>query len=312
VTWTAEPGTNSQLRPSGDAREYLARVARAPAQLDPDKYEQDEDGRPREIVGEWARDKHARLAKYLDISRAVRARFVGKGNAGASYIELFSGPGRVRLKDTGEVRHGSPLVAWTEASRSQTAFTQVHIADADGRLVEAAATRLRTAGAPVYEEVGTAIETVERIAGKLNKYALHVAFLDPYNLGALPFEVIRRLSSLQRMDILIHVSVQDLNRNLLRYLKRAQSPLDTFAPGWRDHIEGQRSITYIRGKLFEYWRSLLRTIDMSTAEAAELVVGEKNQPLYWLAFAARHKLALEFWERIRHLEVKRQGDLLGS
>jgi three-Cys-motif partner protein len=285
-------------------------VVRTPAPLDTDKYEQDQDGQPREIVGEWARDKYARLAKYLDISRAVRAQFVGKGNAGASYIELFSGPGRVRMKDTGEVSHGSPLVAWTEAARSRTGFTQVHVADADPRLVEAAVKRLQREGAPVYSEIGVANETVERIVPKLNRYALHVAFLDPYNLGALPFEVIRKLARLQRMDILIHVSVQDLNRNLLRYLKRSTSPLDAFAPGWRAHVDEERSITYIRGKLFEYWRSLLRTIDMSTAEAAELVVGEKNQPLYWLAFAARHKLALQFWERIRHLEVKQQGDLL--
>ena len=285
-------------------------MARAPAQLASDKYEQDEDGLPREIVGPWARDKYARLAKYLDISRGVRARFIGKGKAGATYTELFSGPGRVRMKDTGTVTHGSPLVAWTEALRSQTGFTQVHIADADARLVAAAATRLQKDGAVVHSEVGAASDTVQRILPRLNKYALHVAFLDPYNLGALPFEVIRRLATLQRMDILIHVSVQDLNRNLLRYIESTSSPLDQFAPGWRDYVEKERSITYIRGKLFEYWRSQLKTINMSTAEAAELVVGEKNQPLYWLAFAARHPLALTFWERIRNLDVKHQDDLL--
>jgi hypothetical protein len=104
--------------------------------------------------------------------------------------------------------------------------------------------------------------------------------------------------------------VQDLNRNLLRYLEQKNSPLDAFAPGWPDHVEKHRSIAHIRGKLFEYWRSLLRSIGMSTAEAAELVVGTKNQPLYWLALAARHDLALQFWERIRHLDVKRQDDLL--
>lgn len=285
-------------------------MARASAPLDPTKYEQDEDGLPREIVGEWARDKYARLAKYIDISRAVRAGFVVKGKAGASYIELFSGPGRVRMKDTGEIAHGSPLVAWTESASSRTAFTELHIADMDARLVDASAARLRAHSASVHSEVGTAEETIARIILKLNRYALHVAFLDPYNLGALPFTVIQKLAELKRMDILIHVSVQDLNRNLLRYLDRPTSPIDTFAPGWRKKVEGERSITYIRGKLFEYWRSLLKSIGMSTAEAAELVVGSKNQPLYWLAFAARHKLALQFWEKIRHLEPRPQGDLL--
>lgn len=284
-------------------------MPRTAAPLDPDKYDEDDDGLPRELVGAWASDKYDRLARYIDISRGVRARWIGKGRAGASFIDLFSGPGRVRVKDTGAVMDGSPLVAWRESVRTKTGFTQVHIADADPRLVGAAEARLRRQQAPVYSEIGFAEATVDRVMPKLNKSGLHFAFLDPYNLGALPFEVIRKLAQLQRMDILIHVSVQDLNRNLLRYVSQASSPLDSFAPQWRDHVDANRSIGHIRGKLFEYWRSLLKTIDMSTAEAAELVVGGKKQPLYWLAFAARHKLALQFWEKIRHLDPKRQKDI---
>lgn len=282
----------------------------APAPLDPKKYEQDEDGLPRELVGAWASEKYARLAKYIDISRGARSGFVGKGKAGASFIDLFSGPGRVRVKDSGELMHGSALVAWLESLRTSTSFTQVHVADADPRLVASTEERLRRENAPVYPEAGPAEITVDLIIPKLNKFGLHFAFLDPYNLGALPFEVIRKLARLKRMDILIHVSVQDLNRNLRRYVSRPKSPLDAFAPDWRKHLDPDRSIEHMRGKLFEYWRSLLQTIGMSTAEAAELVVGSNNQPLYWLAFTARHKLALQFWEKIRHLEPKPQSDLL--
>jgi three-Cys-motif partner protein len=285
-------------------------MARTLAPLDPDRYEQDEDGLPRELVGAWASDKYARLTKYVDISRGARSGWVGKGKAGASFIDVFSGPGRVRVKDTGEVMHGSALVAWLESLRTGTGFTQVHVADADSRLVVATEERLRRENAPVHPETGPAEITIDRIIPKLNTYGLHFAFLDPYNLGALPFEVIRKLAQLKRMDILIHVSVQDLNRNLRRYVSRPRSPLDAFAPDWRKHVDTDRSIVHMRGKLFEYWRSLLQTIGMSTAEAAELVVGSNNQPLYWLAFAARHKLALEFWEKIRHLEPKPQSDLL--
>jgi three-Cys-motif partner protein len=111
------------------------------------------------------------------------------------------------------------------------------------------------------------------------------------------------------MDILIHVSLQDFNRNFLRYLEAKDSPLDSFAPDWRKHVQGDRSLEYVRGKLFAYWRSLLGTIGMSTAEAAELIVGPGNQPLYWLAFAARHERALEFWEKIRNIEQDPQKKL---
>ena len=33
------------------------------------EYEPDEDGLPREIVGSWVTEKHAKLAAYVDISR---------------------------------------------------------------------------------------------------------------------------------------------------------------------------------------------------------------------------------------------------
>jgi three-Cys-motif partner protein len=101
------------------------------------------------------------------------------------------------------------------------------------------------------------------------------------------------------MDILIHVSVQDLNRNLGKYLKQKSSPLDTFAPGWRVGLDTDRPEQTIRGKVFAHWRSLIKDEGMETAEVAEVVTGTKRQPLYWLAFAARHKRALEFWEKIR-------------
>ena len=98
------------------------------------------------------------------------------------------------------------------------------VADADSRLVAATVERLRRENAPVYSETGPAEVTVDRIIPKLNKSGLHFAFLDPYNLGALPFKVIKKLAQLQRMDILVHVSVQDLNRNLLRYASRHRRP----------------------------------------------------------------------------------------
>jgi three-Cys-motif partner protein len=282
-----------------------------PKGLDPDDYERDEqDQLPRELVGAWVRDKHVRLKRYVDISGvAVRRKWLRDGPAGATYIDLFSGPGRVRIRDTAEVLPGSPLAAWEQAVASGAPFTQMWIADANRTLCDAASTRLKAAGAPVTAYEGEAESTVDRIISSLNKYALHFAFLDPYNLAGLPFEIIRKLAMLQRMDILIHVSAQDFNRNLRKYVRQAASPLDAFAPGWRSNVDTARSDEYVRAKIFEYWRGLLKTIDMGTAEAAELVTGPTNQPLYWLAFAARHNLALKFWEAIRNINPEVQAKL---
>ena len=183
------------------------------------------------------------------------------------------------------------------------------IADAQPAIAEAANVRLVANGAPVSIGVGHAVDTVNRIVERLNKHALHFAFLDPCNLESLPFEVIRKLASLESMDILIHVSIQDLQRNLPRYIRKTESPLDSFVPHWREHVDVSRAGSYVRPKIFEYWRALLKTVGIETAEAAELVTGSNNQPLYWLAFAARHPRALEFWEKIRDIDGSNQRSL---
>ena len=108
--------------------------------------------------------------------------------------------------------------------------TQIHVADADQRFSEAVGARLSQVHAPVFTETGSATVTVDRVISKLDPHALHFAFLDPYNLKALPFEIIQKLAGLKRMDILIHVSMQDLQRNLQRYIDRKDSPLNSFAP----------------------------------------------------------------------------------
>lgn len=273
-------------------------------------YELDEDGYLREIVGPWVHDKHDRLARYIGISRAVRAKFIGQGKAGATFIDLYSGPGRVRIRDEGTVTHGSPLVAWHEAVNGGAAFSQMHVADADPQLSEAMGARLKRIRAPVFAETGPATETVDRVISKLDPYALHFAFLDPYNLKSLPFDIIRKLAGLKRMDILVHVSIQDLQRNLRRYIDSENSPMDVFAPGWRTQVDVSRTPKLVRAKFLEYWRGLLEAESMGTTETAELIVGTKNQRLYLLAFAARHELALEFWEKVRNVAGDQQPLLL--
>jgi three-Cys-motif partner protein len=241
------------------------------------------------------------LEKYVTISRYARRQYTGEGGAGATFIDLYCGPGRARIDGTNDVIDGSPLVVWRKSQEGGFPFTQIHIADANTELVEAARIRLEKAGAPVLAEALPAVEAVDRIIAKLDPYGLHFAFLDPYNLAAIPFEIIWKLASLKRMDILVHVSAYDLQRNLRQTHMQPGGTLDSFAPGWREHVGDIRDQHRVRGMVLEHWRELLRKQGMDTAETHELVTGSKNQRLYWLAFAARHPRALEFWEKIRDL-----------
>ena len=278
-----------------------------PAGLDLDKYELDEDGRLREIVGSWVRKKHSILEEYVGRTRGVRKGWVARGPAGATYIDLFSGPGRVRIEETKVVLHGSPLVAWTSSGFGP--FTNVYIADAHEDIVKDCAARLKAAGAPVVSFTGEADKTVDAAIAKLDKYSYHFAFLDPFNLGSLSFDVIRKLARLKRMDILAHVSVLDLNRNLRLYIEEQGSSLDRFAPGWRKTVDTNQPDDVVREAIMQHWKTLLKTINMQLADARPLVTGDGNQPLYWLAFASRHPKAHEFWAAMQPPPPPRQ-DLL--
>ena len=132
-------------------------------------------------------------------------------------------------------------------------------------------------------------------------------FLDPFNLEALPFEVIKNLARLSRIDILVHFSSMDLQRNFDDFLASPSAPLDSFAPGWRTKVTLQMPPHDQRRLVREHWQSLMAEIGIPTAHGIDHIQGSKKQTLYWLIFAAKHDLALKFWNAIKKASVPQRG-----
>jgi len=266
----------------------------------------DDDKLPVSEVGEWALDKHERLRRYVRVTRGVRKKWLtpmgpGLVPAGATYIDLFCGPGRSRIRDTDRVIDGSPVVAASAAAEGGAPFTRVLLADVDASLVHASCARLAARGIAADGFEGPASETATEIVKVLDPHGLHFAFLDPFNLGDLAFTALEQLANLKRMDMLIHVSVQDLQRNLRRNIDRGDSALDRFAPGWRQRVDVGARDDVIRAAIFDHWVGLIRALDMQPCQGTELVSGERNQRLYWLVLVARHERAGELWDKIRNI-----------
>lgn len=261
-----------------------------------------EDGLPASDIGRWSLEKHERLRKYVDAAHGARGKF-----ARSSYVDLYCGPGRSRIAETGTYVDGSPIVAFTSAARFKDQFTDFYIADRNPDFVLAAQSRLDSRGARVHPFVGEACDVVDQVAGSLGKDGLHFAFLDPYNLVSMPFVVIEKLARFKRMDFLIHVSSMDLKRDLHNYLKPGSKVLDDFAPGWRDHVNAKQRPDNIRQDIFEYWRGLLVSqLSIQPNERVEEVLNSKNTDLYWLVFVSRAKLAHKLWEAIANVSPQRR------
>ncbi len=272
------------------------------------EYEIAEDGLLREIVGAWATEKHERLERYIDISKFVRRKFLTGPAKSATYIDLFCGTGQGRVRDTPTVIDGSPLVAFRTARDGGQAFTEMHLGDLNGDAVRAAKARITATGGKANIYIGKAEDVADEIVKVVNPHGLHFALLDPYSLESLSFDKIKALAVLKHVDMLLHVSAMDMQRNFDTYVDAEETPFDRFAPGWRSVVDVRQSQAAARAALLKYWGGLVESLGFDPPRY-DLVTGSKSQRLYWLAFISRNPKANEFWKKIRYIDG--QTDLFG-
>src|SRR5689334_10550799 len=128
----------------------------------------------------------------------------------------------------------------------------MHLSDLDAQNSYALAQRIKTLGGRATTYVGDASAVVDQIMDVINPHGLHLACLDPFNLAQLPFSIIARMLRVRRMDMIIHVSLQDMQRNLDDYTREGGT-FDVFAPGWRNAVNVRQSMAAVRAALIEYW-----------------------------------------------------------
>lgn len=255
-----------------------------------------DDGLPAEEVVEWVSDKHDLLCDYIQISTYARKKYLPPaGKGGSTYIDLFCGPGRAKIKATGNFVDGGCVAAWLKSVASGAPFSKIIIGDLDEERLALAKSRLQGLGAPVVALAGSANDTAALAIRECPVGALNFAYLDPYSLGALDFSIISTLAKLYRIDVMVHVSQMDLQRNFDRNSIMDRSALDAFAPGWRDAIDTSSSSRAGRQAYFDYWKRLVQSTGIKTNAEIRLVTGPGNQPLYLLLLATRHDLAHKFW-----------------
>ncbi|MFP3554030.1 three-Cys-motif partner protein TcmP [Paraburkholderia sp. SIMBA_049] len=259
------------------------------------------DGLPAMVVGRWVtEEKHRIIKRYIDASWAARQKFTSQ----RTYIDLFAGTGRVNIKHTQTFQDGGPLAAWRIAQQRRGAFSDFFIADANPDFLAACDARLRRHGAPLNSKIGRADETIDWVLPQLNKKGFHFALLDPFNAGHLHFSIIEKLATMPTMDIVVHLSTGDIQRNIASGLETAHSPLDNFAPGWRHVVQRQSSKHAMRDTFIEYWKNLVSRSGMRVCDAVYPVRNSKESTMYWLCLIARHPLADKLWREACQLETR--------
>lgn len=257
-------------------------------------------------VGEWSIEKHHLLRRYIDASRAARRKWPRRG-----FIDLFCGPGRTRIKGTNIETDGGAVVAWRQSKLDSVEFTDIIIGDIDDDSLRSCEKRLLPLDAPVNALLGPAEQTVDEAIKLLPARGLHLAYLDPFNMEHLPFTVIQKLATFRNIDIVVHFSVMDLQREIELDFLRDASRFESFAPGWKKHVDVSGLTKQgARIAFVQYWLSLVGSLGFRHSKEMPLMTNSKNGPLYRMMFLMRHPLAEKLWDEIARGQ-KPQQDLFG-
>ena len=271
-----------------------------------------DDGLVTEDIGDWGLEKYRLLHLY---SQMFSASMKNKWDCRV-YIDLFAGSGRSRIKGTKKIVAGSPLIALGV----DPIFDKYILCEKDPDKLGVLQTRVSRDYLNINVEFqpGDAKQNVDQIIKRIPQYTkdfkvLTFCFVDPYNLRALAFRTIDRLSA-RFVDFLVLIATDmDAVRNVSTYELPENNVVERFLglPNWR--VEWHTS----KAKRESFSSYLMRRFSNQMEargyiqvpiEATRLVRStEKNLPLYRLALFTRHERGKSHWEQA----LKYSDDQLG-
>lgn len=269
------------------------RAGNCPALLD--------DGHPVQCVGEWAvASKHVYIRRYIEATWAARRKFLeplgtSSRSSGAAFLDLFSGPGRVRARETGDVHQGSPFIA---LDHTKAPFTRVVLCDLDPKNAESLRARTRTHASRVTVLQGDANEIIEELVAELPPHGLNLTLVDPFGVSPLRFDTLARLSRIHRMDILLNFPTSDIRRNIELYCQEDSNVLDRFlgTRAWRNVVGTTKDAT---PKLAEILVHQLERLGYTgKLNRSVSVTNSKDGELYRLMLLSKRGLADDIWQSI--------------
>lgn len=278
----------------------------------------DVDELPTRDSQDYAKDKLAILKDYV-------ARFTtamkDKPWRALNYVDLQAGPGKNRFTPSGDIMLGSPLLALTTRFPFDNLFlvemgidefnaleTRVHASERDSRAV-------------LYnEDCNVAVDTVVARIGQIDKEfidgiwpCLNLAFLDPEGLE-VEWQTVKKLASLQRMDLIINFSTSGITRNARLAVDNEDfTTVDCFfgTRDWRSVYERARGggSALVRRALIDFYLSRLHDMGyVETKRQEKEFKNQRNVQIYTMIFASKSDLGIKFWNGA--VEEVRQPRLL--
>lgn len=253
-------------------------------------------------VGEWSRDKHYYLKRYID---AFTTSMKDKKWSGLHYIDLFAGTGIEKLETSQELDWGSPLIA----ANAKHPFVRLHLCEKSTRRYSALKSRIDKIRPDSQVICGDANENVHSIINEIPERTLSLAFIDPYGLH-LHFNTLQVLSAI-RVDLLVFFPDHlDALRNWEKnYMDDPDSNLDRWMGSscdWRSSIVDTPPDRHAEA-LRKLYISQIMSLGYKHFRYRRIYA--RGHPLYILIFCSRSEFAAKLWERISEIEHNGQRTL---
>ena len=262
-----------------------------------------DDGLVTNPIGSWAEDKYRYVGMYAEMfATGMKNKWPRR-----LYLDLFSGPGYSRLRDTGRVVLGSPMIALSLPDP----FDEYLFSDESPEALDALRTRVARLDQqlPVTYIPGDANVAVARIVKVVSatpsKGTLSFCFLDPYKLN-IHFQTVQRIAEGRAVDFLILLALYiDANRNIQWYVGDDNPTIDlflgdrTWRPRWKTAERAGDSIVKFLANEYSARMGQIGYLTMTLEDMVKVRTRDKRLPLYYLAFFSKHAKGLEFWRAVR-------------
>ncbi|MCO6481379.1 MAG: three-Cys-motif partner protein TcmP [Flavobacteriales bacterium] len=260
---------------------------------------EENDGLPLMDVGIWAQKKYKLVGKYCDIFTSSM-----KGKWNLIYMDLFCGPGFVKIRDTGQIMRNAGLISMSVPK----AFDHYILNDYSPRNMEAMEARVQRLHPSVSvqyscKDANTCIEEIltSRPRFSNNRGTLTFCFLDPFSLN-LDFETMKVLAR-EKVDILVlHALKMDGQRNREIYMQENHERLARFTgnPNWREKfLAGNYPMHRFCKFLADEFDVNMKKLGYLTEAMKEPISISTGHIIYYLAFYSKHPLGTQFFGKVQ-------------
>jgi three-Cys-motif partner protein len=253
-------------------------------------------------VGKQAEEKHALVSFYAKLfSTGMKDKWHER-----VYIELYSGAGYSKIRDTSRTIAGSPIQALT----LEHPFDKYIFCEKGQRELTALKARVEKTAptARVKYILGDCNQRVDEILAAIPAHSpghrvLSLCFVDPFDIG-IKFETLRRLSD-RYVDFLVLLALyMDANRNYENYVKEEAVKIDEFLGSrtwrerWRLSLQHATPFPQFLAEEFSNSMETLRYQPQPFYKMKSVNIPEMNVRLYRLALFSRNTLAYTFWDQV--------------